>query len=179
MRNATFSLHFAMGVDGEFGNAGRLPWGSYSEELDFFWQSMQTIHDEGRVLIVGKRTFDDFPKAVKNKFIDAFGGNLFLASSDLLIDTIVTSLPEGVKFACIGGAAILEYIMDSFPIDSVYTSLIGSTEHYDADTYLDTELVADVLTDLDIIFEHEMKPNNQFSGTNYIYKLGGNNETVS
>ncbi|QPB12243.1 hypothetical protein [Providencia phage PSTCR5] len=172
MRDATFSLHFAVGVDGEFGNEGKLPWGSYPEELALFWESLQYVKEEGRIIVVGKNTWNSLPAAVKRRLDTMFGGNLQVISGENSLTHLLTALPEGVKYACIGGAFLLETIMMTEEVDSVYTTLIGSHTRMPADVWLDMELLADVLSDLEIESEVELDPapHTDQSATHYVYR---------
>lgn len=172
MRDATFSLHFAVGVAGEFGNEGKLPWGSYPEELTLFWESLQYVKEEGRIVVVGKNTWNSLPAAVKRRLDTMFGGNLQVIAGENTLTHLLTSLPEGVKYACIGGAFLLETIMQTEEVDSVYTSIIGSSMPLNADVWLDMDLVADVLSDLEIMSAQELPPSKftKTSGTHYVYR---------
>lgn len=172
MRDASFSLHFAVGVDGEFGNEGKLPWGSYPEELALFWDSMQYVKEEGRVVVVGKNTWNSLPAAVKRRLDTIFGGNLQVIAGENTLTHLLTSLPEGVKYACIGGAFLLETIMLTEKVDSVYTTLIGSSNPMPADVWLDMDLVADVLDELEIESEVTLDkvPSSDYTATHYIYR---------
>ncbi|QGH45267.1 thymidylate synthase [Bacteriophage Eos] len=54
---------YAMGPNGEFGSAKGLPWGSFPEELEFFYASLDAGKSD--VIIVGKRTYETAPKRLR------------------------------------------------------------------------------------------------------------------
>lgn len=54
---------YAMGPNGEFGSAIGLPWGSFSEELEFFYEFLEPFKAD--IIVVGKRTYETAPKRLR------------------------------------------------------------------------------------------------------------------
>lgn len=164
-----FSLHFAVGVDGEFGRSNSLPWGSYKEDLEEFWADLTKDANNGRVLVLGGTTWTTLPTGPAMKLVRLFGAHIELLDRDNSLEDIKRKYPHH-DFSCIGGAFTLEQVMSTEKVDSVYTTLIGSTEFYRADTYLDMDLVAHTLNSMDIVSSKILEPSNGFTGTRYTYK---------
>lgn len=171
MRDASFSLHLAVGTKGEFGYNGKLPWGSYPDELKLFWDSLEIVKQEGRVIVVGNNTWNGLPAAVKRRLDTMFGGNLQVINGENTLTHLLMSLPEGVHYACIGGAYLLETVMLTEKVDSVYMSYIESEDGFiPSDTDLDMDLLMDVITELDLITASDIEPHNGYMGTHYSYR---------
>lgn len=54
---------YAMGPNGEFGSEKGLPWGSFPEELGFFYECLDAGKSD--VIIAGKRTYETAPKRLR------------------------------------------------------------------------------------------------------------------
>lgn len=164
-----FSLHFAVGVDGEFGQANSLPWGSYKADLNEFWKDLESDAESGRVLIVGGTTWATLPLVVVTRLVQLFGGKIAILNRETPIDVIKNKHPN-TNFTCIGGATALELIMLNEEVDYVYTTLIGSTALYRANVFLDMDLVSRTLNDMIIVSSQELEPYNEVSGTRYVFE---------
>lgn len=170
MRQAKFSLHFAMGQDGEFGKDGGLPWGSYPSELEFFWDSMKVVKEQGRIILVGRNTWESLTTGVKKRLVDIHRNNIFIIDREYPLEHVLLSLPEGVHYACIGGAYLLNHIMLTQEVDQMYFSIISNSEPVfpEADVFLDFDLVEEVASKLEegMVLEHD--DHNEFSAVSFV-----------
>lgn len=120
------SLHFAVATDGGFGYQGKLPWGSFPEELEVFFGSIRP----DRHILVGEGTWSSLPLSAKERLQDIIkdtGAVVQVVSSK---DAIVNASKEEVNgisdYQCIGGAFVLGTIINDMPelVDAVHFSLI-------------------------------------------------------
>lgn len=143
------SLHFAVGDKGEFGNGKLLPWNSYGLELDFFWHSMRAVDD--RVIILGKKSWEALPDPVKGYLYKLTGGRLEVISSENLVEDVIAKYPDS-NLACIGGAFLLERIMNEYTVDRIFYSEVSSNgEPLVADVFLDKSLIEMVISKFNLV----------------------------
>lgn len=127
------SLHFAVASDGGFGYQGKLPWGSFPEELEVFFNSIRP----DRHILVGEGTWSGLPESAKKRLYDIIKGTgamVQVVASKEAILSITKDEVNGISdYQCIGGAFVLSTIINDMPevIDAVHFSLIDGTYPYD------------------------------------------------
>lgn len=120
------SLHFAVATDGGFGYQGKLPWGSFPEELEVFFSSIRP----DRHILVGEGTWSSLPLSAKERLQDTIKDTGAVVQVVASKDAIVNASKEEVNgisdYQCIGGAFVLGTIINDMPelVDAVHFSLI-------------------------------------------------------
>lgn len=131
------SMHLACAKDGAFGMSnGTLPWGSFPEELELFFGSLYP----NRHVLVGGNTWNSLPQSAKDRIVETIveaGAIVHTVTSAEQLDAILeTSVNDITEFQCIGGAYIINLILDNHydKIDAFHMSLIEGG--WPADIYL-------------------------------------------
>lgn len=131
---------FAVGSEGQFGYEGRLPWGSFPQELEAYHSALEhafTANYNPRVLLVGSNTWKSLPKKAIDRLL-GYTTNVWVLSRDGLVNprggeklSILTNigyaLPEEWDYhnvVCIGGAFLLKTLFDYCHITKAYVSTI-------------------------------------------------------
>lgn len=129
---------YAVGQNGEFGLNGRLPWGSFPEELAAFNDILES--NKGYHILVGYKTWSTLPTSVKKRLADLKYSILVYAErktrellelSKLPNVTVITKLDYSLKdflkdslALVIGGASLLEECLDQGILDGCYISTV-------------------------------------------------------
>ncbi|EJB4242381.1 hypothetical protein MT068_001472 [Salmonella enterica] len=136
---------YATGPDGEFGLQGKLPWGSFHEELDAFYAQLDILNPEN--IIIGAGTYLALPKVVRERMIG--DADLFIRADRPLtedagvytpISKIGDNLPSFFKdqqTVVLGGASLLLEMYQYGHIESAFVSTIFSDQKLEADVRLD------------------------------------------
>lgn len=168
MSSPKFSLHFAMGEHGEFGYKGKLPWGSYPSELKFFWESLK--QEKHRTILVGENTWNGLPESVKDKIRDITEGGIRIVSRENPLSSIVENNSSIKEYSCIGGAYVLQQIIENFTVDKIYHSIIFKNGSMLADTYLDRHAISTIIGTLQLTQGIEHNPNGEYIALSLVYR---------
>lgn len=109
---------YAVGPKGEFGTEnGRLPWGSFPEELEVFYNTLKDDF-KGDIILVGKRTYETAPPRLKrileSRFVLVYGRTppkWICPNKHKLITQLgkgLLSYSPKVDIVCIGGKTVIE-----------------------------------------------------------------------
>lgn len=170
---------FAVGPNGEFGtNNGRLPWGSFPEELENFYSLME--NDFARdIVLIGKNTYETAPPRLRNLLCDrlvlVYGRSEpkwhenVLPGNHKLITKIgkgLVSYAADTDIVAIGGKTVLHQLMKKNLLNSALRSVVyrkdGSHSSI-ATVYLDPVVVDSAFKDAAII-QHR-------TGENLMYRF--------
>lgn len=150
---------FAVGANKEFGNKGKLPWGSFYLELESFYSAIEESfcvpNSTMPILLVGNNTWRDLPLPAVNKLLEYTKLVYVLAKKDAYIPkradetlavltNIGSKLPPEFDYAnvvCIGGSFLLTKLFENYHVDKAFVSTItqtkdGEPEIFEADTFL-------------------------------------------
>ncbi|UCR80954.1 putative dihydrofolate reductase [Escherichia phage Lindwurm] len=142
---------YAVGPNGEFGLRGKLPWGSFREELDAFYSQLDVLNPDN--IIIGAGTYLALPEVVRQRMIGE--SDLFIRADRPLPDDIKhgiytpiskigDTLPTFLKdqqTVVLGGATLLYEMYIHGHIESAFVSTIFSTQKLEADVYLDNTIL--------------------------------------
>ncbi|CAL5098796.1 Dihydrofolate reductase, phage-associated [Salmonella phage Tennessee] len=141
---------YAVGPNGEFGLRGKLPWGSFKEELDAFYSQLDVLNPDN--IIIGAGTYLALPEVVRQRMIGE--ADLFIRADRPLADSIKETytaisrigdtLPTFLKdqqTVVLGGANLLLEMYQHGHIESAFVSTIFSEQKLEADTYLDSMIL--------------------------------------
>ncbi|ELI5798137.1 dihydrofolate reductase [Escherichia phage PSa2] len=135
---------YATGPNGEFGLNGKLPWGSFKEELDIFYATLDSLAPDN--IIVGAGTWLAFPETLQKRILG--DSDLFIYANRPLpnsvgsatrISNIGYSLPDFLKeevTVVLGGATLLLEMYVKNHLDMAYISTITSATPLSADVHL-------------------------------------------
>ncbi|ASU02457.1 dihydrofolate reductase [Salmonella phage falkor] len=135
---------YATGPNGEFGLNGKLPWGSFKEELDIFYATLDSLAPDN--IIVGAGTWLAFPETLQKRILG--DSDLFIYANRPLpnsvgsatrISNIGYSLPDFLKeevTVVLGGATLLLEMYVNNHLDMAYVSTINSVTPLSADVHL-------------------------------------------
>lgn len=133
---------FAVGTHGEFGLNGKLPWGSFKEELEAYRNALSRVlsgFNGMPAILVGATTWDSLPKSAK-EFILSKTKKIFvysrkpytIPSADVhIISSIGYRIPDELdlyNIVCIGGARLLKELWTYGWLDKAYISHIYDEE---------------------------------------------------
>ncbi|AXC43112.1 dihydrofolate reductase [Salmonella phage S124] len=137
---------YATGPKGEFGLNGKLPWGSFKEELDIFYATLDSLAPDN--IIIGAGTWFGFPETLQKRILGDSDLFIYANANKPLQETIgcptrITSigytLPEFFKeevTVVLGGAALLLEMYAKNHLDMAYVSTIASSTPLSADVHL-------------------------------------------
>ncbi len=141
---------YAVGPNGEFGLRGKLPWGSFKEELDAFYSQLDVLNPDN--IIIGAGTYLALPYAVRERMIGE--ADLFIRADRPLADSIKEiytpismigdTLPTFLKdqqTVVLGGANLLLEMYQHGHIESAFVSTIFSEQKLEADIHLDSMIL--------------------------------------
>lgn len=142
---------YATGPNGEFGLRGKLPWGSFKEELDAFYSQLDMLNPDN--IIIGAGTYLALPEVVRQRMIGE--SDLFIRADRPLPDDIKhgiytpiskigDTLPTFLKdqqTVVLGGATLLYEMYIHGHIESAFVSTIFSGQKLEADVYLDNTIL--------------------------------------
>lgn len=142
---------YAVGPNGEFGLRGKLPWGSFKEELNAFYSQLDVLNPDN--IIIGAGTYLALPYTVRERMIGA--SDLFIRADRPLPDDIThdiytpismigDTLPTFLKdqqTVVLGGANLLLEMYQHGHIESAFVSTIFSEQKLEADTHLDSMIL--------------------------------------
>lgn len=135
---------YATGPNGEFGLNGKLPWGSFKEELDIFYATLDSLSPDN--IIVGAGTWLSFPEALQKRIQG--DSDLFIYANRPLPESVGTAtrisnigyrLPDFFKeevTVVLGGAALLLEMYAKNHLDMAYVSTLTSATPLSADVHL-------------------------------------------
>lgn len=149
---------YACGPNGEFGLNGKLPWGSFKEELEVFKATL--TYAKNSSVIIGIKTWETLPASVKKLLVDLnievylyvpnpkrhiqtlkeYMGHMFIITK---FDVSISEFMSKDRFSLIlGGASTLKDAMDAGILDGLYISRVWTLDGspLEADTYLDESL---------------------------------------
>lgn len=162
---------FAIGNKGEFANKGKLPWNDYKLELETFYATLDVLKPV--VILMGAETYKNLPAKVidrilhasnleSNKDGEAVPSALHVVGTSAIQDTIdkrkdlnfvpILTLGENFKdfyprdasIVCIGGAKLIDSLLELDALDSMYISIVTPTnpsETMGADTYISKKVL--------------------------------------
>lgn len=142
---------YAVGPNGEFGLQGKLPWGSFKEELDAFYSQLDVLNPDN--IIIGAGTYLALPEVVRQRMIGE--SDLFIRADRPLPDDIKhgiytpiskigDTLPTFLKdqqTVVLGGATLLYEMYIHGHIESAFVSTIFSNQKLEADVHLDNTVL--------------------------------------
>lgn len=142
---------YAVGPNGEFGLKGKLPWGSFKEELDAFYSQLDVLNPDN--IIIGAGTYLALPEVVRQRMIGE--SDLFIRADRPLpndikhgiytpISKIGDTLPTFLKdqqTVVLGGATLLYEMYIHGHIESAFVSTIFSNQKLEADVHLDNTIL--------------------------------------
>lgn len=140
---------YATGPNGEFGLNGKLPWGSFKEELDIFYATLDSLAPDN--IIVGAGTWLALPKIARERMLG--DSELFIYANRPLpeniglatrISSFGYALPEFLKSevtVVLGGAALILEMYAKNHLDMAYVSTITSATPLSADTFLHPHII--------------------------------------
>lgn len=139
---------YAVGPNGEFGLRGKLPWGSFKEELDAFYSQLDVLNPDN--IIIGAGTYLALPEVVRQRMIGE--SDLFIRADRPLPDGIIytpiskigDTLPTFLKdqqTVVLGGATLLYEMYIHGHIESAFVSTIFSNQKLEADVHLDNTIL--------------------------------------
>lgn len=142
---------YAVGPNGEFGLRGKLPWGSFREELDAFYSQLDVLNPDN--IIIGAGTYLALPEVVRQRMIRE--SDLFIRADRPLPDDIKhgiytpiskigDTLPTFLKdqqTVVLGGATLLYEMYIHGHIESAFVSTIFSNQKLEADVHLDNTIL--------------------------------------
>lgn len=140
---------YATGPNGEFGLNGKLPWGSFKEELDTFYATLDTLEPEN--LIVGAGTWLSLPTQLRERMLG--DADLFIFADKPLPASVGLATPIshiGETFPAflreeqtvvLGGANLLKHMYFNGHIDFAFVSTINSATPLSADITLDPVII--------------------------------------
>ena len=142
---------YAVGPNGEFGLRGKLPWGSFKEELDAFYSQLDVLNPDN--IIIGAGTYLALPEVVRQRMIGE--SDLFIRADRPLPDDIKhgiytpiskigDTLPTFLKdqqTVVLGGATLLYEMYIHGHIESAFVSTIFSDKKLEADVHLDNTIL--------------------------------------
>lgn len=142
---------YAVGPNGEFGLKGKLPWGSFKEELDAFYSQLDVLNPDN--IIIGAGTYLALPEVVRQRMVGE--SDLFIRADRPLpndikhgiytpISKIGDTLPTFLKdqqTVVLGGATLLYEMYIHGHIESAFVSTIFSNQKLEADVHLDNTIL--------------------------------------
>lgn len=142
---------YAVGPNGEFGLRGKLPWGSFKEELDAFYSQLDVLNPDN--IIIGAGTYLALPEVVRQRMVGE--SDLFIRADRPLpddtkhviytpISKIGDTLPTFLKdqqTVVLGGATLLYEMYIHGHIESAFVSTIFSNQKLEADVHLDNTIL--------------------------------------
>lgn len=142
---------YAVGPNGEFGLKGKLPWGSFKEELDAFYSQLDVLNPDN--IIIGAGTYLVLPEVVRQRMVGE--SDLFIRADRPLpndikhgiytpISKIGDTLPTFLKdqqTVVLGGATLLYEMYIHGHIESAFVSTIFSNQKLEADVHLDNTIL--------------------------------------
>lgn len=142
---------YAVGPNGEFGLQGKLPWGSFKEELDAFYSQLDVLNPDN--IIIGAGTYLALPQAVRIRMLG--DAEVFIHANRPLpedaeheiytpISNIGYTLPSFLKdeqTVVLGGANLLQEMYQYGHIESAFVSTIFSTQTLEADVFLASDIL--------------------------------------
>ena len=142
---------YAVGPNGEFGLRGKLPWGSFKEELNAFYAQLDVLNPDN--IIIGAGTYLALPEVVRQRMIGE--SDLFIRADRPLPDDIKhgiytpiskigDTLPTFLKdqqTVVLGGATLLYEMYIHGHIESAFVSTIFSNQKLEADVHLDNTIL--------------------------------------
>lgn len=172
-----FSIVYAVGPNGEFGNKGGLPWSRIKEDMKFFRDittTTESVHNTRKnAVIMGRKTFESIGKPLSNRINIIVSrtitkhacddSNVYIATS--LIDALSIGYrlrDQGVVYNAfvIGGVELLkESLTASLPIEYVYCTYVIRVCDIDkeekdaafiADTYFKPKSIGSLISDTSI-----------------------------
>lgn len=126
---------YAVGPNGEFGtDEGRLPWGSFPQELENFYNLLEKDF-KSAIILVGKRTYETAPPRLKRllseRYVLVYGRTppkdwLHDSKHKLLtqIGKGLQSYTEEVDILCLGGKTVIELLASKKLINTHVRSIV-------------------------------------------------------
>lgn len=141
---------YATGPNGEFGLHGKLPWGSFKEELDAFYTQLDILDPDN--IIMGAGTYLALPQAVRSRIVGE--ADLFIRADRPLADSIkeiytpisrigdnLPSFLRDQQTVVLGGATLLKEMYQYGHIESAFVSTIFCDQKLEADVHLDSMIL--------------------------------------
>lgn len=151
---------FATGTSGEFGLKGKLPWGSFPEELETYKDTIISIVNQPfmahTAILMGRLTWDTLPEAAIEFLLSQTNNVIIVGRSGVqcthdaeitYISNLGSTLPpdwEYMNIICIGGASVLNSLLAHGHLNKAYIS----TVYYDTPNWRPSDLLPRSVGDL-------------------------------
>ena len=143
---------YAVGPKGEFGaEDGRLPWGSFPQELENFYSLLEKEF-RSDIILVGKKTYETAPPRLKRllseRYVLVYGRTppkeWFHATKHKLITQIgrgLCSYTKEIDMVCIGGKTVIELLASKKLLNTHVRSVV--TRKYSDEGFVNSRVYLD------------------------------------
>lgn len=158
LRKSLVTPVFAIGTNGEFGYRNKLPWPRLSKDLEHFWNTIRSngYHDDKKVVIMGRKTFESLPNRMKpipgvmnfvissNNQLDSKYPGIRVFSDLQSVFNLIDYFEASVKIYLIGGCGLIEEFYQ-YHSDRCLLSIITEIEgDFKSDVFFNTEYIKDM-----------------------------------